>query len=231
MNQGIVILSGGQDSTTVLAIAMQECDRVIALTFDYGQRHEAEIGAAIQIAKEIGVEYHGIIKLERALIGMSPLINLEPVKLYDRVEDLPQGGVADTFVPSRNALFLTIASNRAAVAGCDRIYTGVCETDYSGYPDCRRKFIDSIETALSLGNYGVPDRLKIITPLMLLTKSQTVELGKRVLGDKFDRVMGLTHTCYQGVKGGCGECAACLLRDRGFREAGIDDPLWELRGG
>jgi 7-cyano-7-deazaguanine synthase len=149
------------------------------------------------------------------------------VSTYASAQDLgDENEVANTFVPSRNALFLTIASNRAVLRGIDTVYTGVCQTDYSGYPDCRRNFIDAMERALSLSNGG---NFAIVTPLMELTKAQSVNLALTVLGDSFNAVMELTHTCYQGVKGGCGECAACLLRDKGFNEAGVVDPIWKFR--
>jgi 7-cyano-7-deazaguanine synthase len=227
-NQCLVILSGGQDSTTCLAVAKQVFDKVHCVTFDYGQKHSIEIESAVQIGKIMGVESHEVIELGKVLKGTSPLVSDNQVPEYSAPGDVPDG-IASTFVPSRNALFLTIASNRAIVRGIDTLFTGVCETDYSGYPDCRRVFIDALQDALSLANFGEPGKFIIETPLMSLTKAQSVHLAMEVMGDKFESIMKLTHTCYQGVKGGCGKCAACLLRDRGFQEAGVPDPIWKHR--
>ncbi len=227
-SKALVILSGGQDSTTCLAIAAQQYQEVHAVTFNYGQRHKIEIESAIKVAELIGVASHEIIDMGAILKGRSPLVSDNEVKTYDNPEQVPDG-IAETFVPSRNALFLTIASNRAVVLGASVIFTGVSQTDYSGYPDCRRDFIDRIESALSFANFGDSGHLTIETPLMFLTKAESVLLAKDVLGDRFDEIFLHTHTCYCGVKGGCGQCAACLLRDKGFKESGIDDPLWSIR--
>lgn len=228
MSKALVILSGGQDSTTCLAVARQKFGEVHAITFDYCQRHRIEIDSAIAIAEAMGVQSYEVIYLGAILKGSSPLVSDNPVGCYESAEQLP-GGTEPTFVAGRNILFLTIAANRAAVLGITDIYIGVCEADYGGYPDCRTEFIYSMAVALSHGIYGSDDSFRIHTPLMRLTKPESVKLAKDVLGDDFDRVFALTHSCYQGVKGGCGKCHACILRDRGFREAGIDDPLWQFR--
>ncbi|RUR77037.1 7-cyano-7-deazaguanine synthase [Chlorogloeopsis fritschii PCC 6912] len=229
MPKCLVILSGGQDSTTCLAIASQQFDEVHAVTFEYGQRHAIELESADAVARTLSVTSHEVIKLGAILKGTSPLVSKYPVSTYTTPDEVPDG-VAATFVPSRNALFLTIASNRAIALECSTIFTGVSQTDYSGYPDCRRDFIDSLEETLSLANWGTIGHLKIETPLMYLSKAESVLLAKAVLGDRFEEVMELTHTCYQGVKGGCGKCAACLLRDQGFKEANVVDPIWKFRG-
>jgi 7-cyano-7-deazaguanine synthase len=228
MKKCIVVLSGGQDSTTCAAIAKQECDEVHAVTFDYGQRHSIELESATKIAQALQLTSHEIIQIKDLLLSTSPLVSGEKVETYEDPDSVPSG-IASTFVPCRNSLFLAIAANRAAFIDCQTIYTGVCETDYSGYPDCRRIFIDSLQQSLSLGISGSARNLEIKTPLMWLTKAQTVMKAQEVLGDRFEEIMELTHTCYQGVLGGCGECAACLLRDKGFKEAGVVDPLWRLR--
>lgn len=225
--KALVILSGGQDSTTCAAIACQQFDEVHAVTFDYGQRHAIEIEAAQQVSFELGIKHHEFIKVGPILKGTSPLISGATLGQYDSADQLP-GGVAETFVPSRNGLFLTIASNRAVVMGISTMFTGVSQTDYSGYPDCRRDFIDRMEEALSFANFGESGHLTIETPLMHLTKAESVKLAHDILGDRFESVFQLTHTCYKGVKGGCGQCAACLLRDKGFIEAGIPDPIWKF---
>lgn len=228
-NKAIVILSGGQDSTTCVAQAQKDGFEVHALTFNYGQRHAIEIESAVEVAISMRVKSHEIVDLGPILKGTSPLVSAEnQVETYSKPEDMP-GGVASTFVPARNILFLTIAANRAAVIGAKVIYIGVCETDFSGYYDCRSSFIQSMEAAIGMGIDGTPTAYEIKTPLMHLTKAESVLLAKELLGDKFEEVMGHTSTCYSGVKGGCGTCAACLLRDRGFQEAGIEDPIWKYR--
>jgi 7-cyano-7-deazaguanine synthase len=224
----IVVLSGGQDSTTCAAIAQTEYKEVHAITFDYSQRHYAELESAAKVAEALNLASHDFVWVKGVLQSTSPLLSENEVQTYQNPDDMPEG-IASTFVPCRNTFFLTIAANRAIALGCNTIYTGVCETDYSGYPDCRRSFIDALQQTLSLGNWGTTGNLEIKTPLMWLTKAQTVLKAKEILGDRFDKIMALTHTCYQGVEGGCGVCAACLLRDKGFREAGVRDPLWNIR--
>lgn len=225
----LVILSGGQDSTTCTAIAQKEFDEVHAVTFNYGQRHIIEIQSSIKIAKALGLDSHEIIDLGQGILkGNSPLVSNNELGVYKDVGELP-GGVEPTFVYGRNILFLTLAANRAAIKGITHLFTGVCEADYAGYFDCRLDFIDAMSKALGEGIYGFSEAFQIHTPLMKLTKAESVLLAKEILGDKFDSVMELTHTCYAGVKGGCGQCHACLIRDRGFKEAGIFDPIWKFR--
>jgi 7-cyano-7-deazaguanine synthase len=225
----LILLSGGQDSTTVALQAKAGHEEIHALTIHYGQRHEIEVESALAVGKALNVTAHEVVELGNVLRSTSPLVSSNSVDIFEKSEDVPEG-VANTFIPSRNALFLTLASNRAIALGISTIYTGVCECDYSGYPDCRRVFIDSLEDALSLGNFGEKGKFKILTPLMSLTKAETVKLAHDLLGaEEFEKMFELTHTCYQGVRGGCGHCAACLLRDKGFTEAGVDDPIWKFR--
>lgn len=227
--QCLVLLSGGQDSTTVTLQAKTHYKEVHALTIHYGQRHKIEVESALAIGKAIGVTSHEVIELGNVLKSTSPLVSSNSVDTFETPEDVPDG-VANTFIPSRNALFLTLASNRAIALRISTIYTGVCECDYSGYPDCRRVFIDSLEEALSLGNFGEKGKFKILTPLMSLTKAESVKLAQSLLDtEEFTKIFELTHTCYQGIRGGCGHCAACLLRDKGFTEAGVVDPIWKFR--
>jgi 7-cyano-7-deazaguanine synthase len=227
-SKALCVLSGGQDSTTCAALACQQFDEVHAITFDYGQRHVVELESAIAIAKSLNLASHEIIQLGPILKGTSPLVSDTPLGQYDSTEELP-GGVEPTFVPARNILFLTLAGNRAAVLGIKDIYIGVCEADFAGYYDCRQVFIDFMAKAIGEGIWGVPDSFTIHTPLMKLTKAESVDLAVEVLGDRFEEILGLTHTCYAGIKGGCGKCHACLIRDRGFSEAGVADPIWKLR--
>jgi 7-cyano-7-deazaguanine synthase len=226
--KAIVVLSGGQDSTTCLAQAIQDGYEVHAITFNYGQRHAIEIQSAVDVAIDLGVKTHEIIDLGPILKSTSPLVSETPVGTYESIEDLP-GGIEPTFVPARNLLFLTIAANRAAVVGAKVIYTGLAQADYGGYPDCRNVFVKAMEAAIGLGLDGAPLGYKIKTPLMYLSKAESVLLAQKLLGDRFEAVMEHTHTCYQGIKGGCGKCHACHIRDRGFIEAGIKDPIWKYR--
>lgn len=230
MSKALVILSGGQDSTTCAAIACQEFDEVYAVTFDYGQRHQIEIEAAQDVSFALGIKHHEFISVPNILTGSSPLVSGNELGKYDSPDDLP-GGVEPTFVYGRNLLFLVLAANRAAGWGITDIYTGLCEEDFGGYPDCRAVFVEAMQRALNEGFYGSADGFKIHTPLMHLNKADSVKLAARVLGEDFEKVFALTHTCYDGVKGGCGKCHACHLRDRGFKDAGVADPIWKYRAG
>jgi 7-cyano-7-deazaguanine synthase len=227
-SKALCILSGGQDSTTCTAMACQQFDEVHAITFDYGQRHVVELESAIAIAKSLNLASHEIIQLGAILKGTSPLVSDTPLEQYNSTEEVSEG-VEPTFVPARNILFLTLAGNRAAVLGIKDIFIGVCEADFAGYYDCRQLFIDAMSHALGEGIWGVPDSFIIHTPLMKLTKAESVHLAVEVLGDRFEEILALTHTCYAGTKGGCGKCHACLIRDRGFSEAGFADPIWKFR--
>ncbi len=194
-----------------------------AVTFDYGQKHKIEIESSRKVAEMAGVTSHEIINIGPILIGSSPLVNSNfSVGRYASVDNLPKG-VEPTFVPGRNALFLTIAANRASALGTDDIVTGVCEADFAGYFDCRQVFITKFAEALSEGLFGVPDRLTIHTPLMSLTKMHSVLLASGLEGCM--EALAYSHTCYNGEVPPCGECHACLLRKRGFIEANIADPL------
>jgi 7-cyano-7-deazaguanine synthase len=228
-SKALIILSGGQDSTTCAAIALQQFQEVHAVTFDYQQRHLIELESATAVAKALSLK-HEVSAIGSILKGTSPLVSDAPLEEYASVDELP-GGVESTFIPGRNVLFLTLAANRAFCLGIRDIFIGVCETDFAGYWDCRQSFVSAMAIALGEGFYGQPNAFRIHTPLMNLTKAQSVHLAQDVLSDRFEEVMSLTHTCYAGVKGGCGKCHACLLRDRGFREAGIDDPIWKWRLG
>ena len=230
-NKGLVILSGGQDSTTTTLYAREECDELHGITFDYGQKHKIEIKSALKIAKFFKFKSHEIIKIPNILKSSSPLIN-KKIKLekYNSAKEIHKG-IEPTFIPSRNIFFLTIASNRAVLHNCKIIYTGVCEEDYGGYPDCRKIFINSMEEALALGITGAKRFIKIKTPLMNLTKKDSVKIALKKCKNmkEFNKIFKETHSCYGGLKGGCGKCHACVLRDKGFKEAGIPDPIWAIR--
>lgn len=222
----VVVLSGGQDSTTCLYWAKWMGFKVHAVTFDYGQRHIREIEAAKKVAAMAGVLSHEVIPLGLILKGTSPLISGNDLEQYADHQSLP-GGLEKTFVPMRNQLFLTIAANRAYVLNAEALITGVCEEDYGGYPDCRQAFIHSLAHTCNLGTFtgecGSPASLAIITPLMKLTKKQTVEMAINLPGCY--EALAYTHTSYDGQYPPIGHDHATLLRAKGFEEAGVPDPL------
>jgi len=215
--RALVVLSGGQDSTTCLYWALERfgAGSVSALTFDYGQRHRIELECAAQVARFAGVP-HAVLPIDTfAALGGSALTDDIPVEA-----GLGQAGaLPNTFVPGRNIVFLTFAAGYAWQRDIGHVVTGVAQTDYSGYPDCREETLASLQQTLRL---GMESSVVLHTPLMHLGKKDTVLLAKS-LGAL--EAMALTHTCYNGRRPPCGECAACLLRAKGFAEAGIDDPL------
>lgn len=224
MPKALVVLSGGQDSTTCLYWALREGYEVSGVTFDYGQRHKIEIHAALQIAKMAGINTE-VVLLGPILAGTSPLTSGAELEQYKDFNSLP-GGLEKTFVPYRNQLFLTVAANRAYVAGADVLVTGVCQEDFGGYPDCRRTFIDALEVTCSRGSHtgdGVPGPLRIITPLMDLTKAQSVKLAQSLPGCM--TALAYSHTAYDGAYPPVGKDHATLLRAKGFFEADVADPL------
>ena len=222
----IVLLSGGQDSTTCLYWALNKYNGdpkdILALSINYGQRHVLELEAAEKVAQMAGVEHEVITLPEGILGGTSPLVCGDDVGHYDSAEALP-GGVEPTFVPARNALFLTIAANRAGVRGAPTIVTGVCEEDYGGYPDCRQDYITHQAQTLSLALYGTLDGLRIDTPLMRLSKAESVRMAASLPGC-WD-ALAYTHTCYDGQYPPVPHNHASILRGKGFKEAGESDPL------
>jgi 7-cyano-7-deazaguanine synthase len=219
--RALVVLSGGQDSTTCLFWAVQLFEQVYAVSFDYGQRHKIELESAAKVAAMAGVP-HEIISVGNILAGTSPLTNHEQqVEHYKDAASLP-GGIEKTFVPMRNTLFFTVAANRAVVLGCTHIITGVAQEDFGGYPDCREDFLKILNHAFNESLDGVT-RLQIIAPLMHLNKQKTVQLAAQVPGAL--EALAYSHTCYEGHFPPCGTCHACLLRSKGFIEAGIEDPL------
>lgn len=222
----IVVLSGGQDSTTCLFWARHLGFEVHAVTFDYNQRHAREIEAAAKVAKLAGVLSHEIITMGPVLKGTSPLVSDNALEQYADHQSLP-GGLEKTFVPMRNQMFLTIAANRAYVHNAEALVTGVCEEDYGGYPDCRQQFIHALAHACNLGTFtgedGAPASLAILTPLMRLTKKATVELALTLPGCY--AALAWTHTSYDGAYPPVGHDHATLLRAKGFEEANVPDPL------
>lgn len=214
MTTALVILSGGQDSTTALFWAKKQFDAVEAITFDYGQRHKIEIESAKKVAQIAGVA-HKIVKVTALeQLADNAMINNEEI-VINKITGLPT-----TFVPGRNLIFVTLAAGYAYGKGMKDLILGVSQVDYSGYPDCRRETIKSLEQTISL---GMDTKFKIHTPLIDIDKKGTVLMAKE-LG--ILDVMKYTHTCYKGEQPPCGECPACKLRAKGFSEAGIIDPLY-----
>jgi 7-cyano-7-deazaguanine synthase len=222
----IVVLSGGQDSTTCLFWAKHMGFEVHAVTFDYNQRHRREIEAAKKVAELASVLSHEIIEMGPILKGTSPLVSDNTLEQYASHEVLP-GGLEKTFVPMRNQLFLTISANRAYIHKAEALVTGVCEEDYGGYPDCRQQFIHALSHACNLGTFtgedGAPGSLAILTPLMKLTKAATVDLALALPGCY--AALAWTHTSYDGAYPPVGHDHATLLRQKGFEQAGVPDPL------
>ena len=216
-DRALVVLSGGQDSTTCLYWAIERYGReqVSTVTFDYGQRHRIELSAAATVAKKAGVDSVQLPIDTFSALGGNALT--DAVDVPESTES--DGALPVTFVPGRNLVFLTYAAAWAWPRKIWHLVTGVAQTDYSGYPDCRRETIDALTKAINLGMEG---EFEIHTPLMNLSKRQTVELAIQVGALE---AMADTHTCYNGVRPPCGRCAACELRAKGFAEAGIEDPL------
>ncbi|XEC94714.1 7-cyano-7-deazaguanine synthase QueC [Paenibacillus tarimensis] len=205
-NKAVVVFSGGQDSTTCLFWAIKQYDEVEAVTFNYGQRHKLELECAANIAGELGIRHH--------ILDMSLLNQLAPSALTREnvAIEAKEGQLPSTFVDGRNLLFLSFAAVLAKQIGAKSIVTGVCETDFSGYPDCRDVFIKSLNVTLNL---AMDYSFVIETPLMWLDKAQTWELADRL--GAFEFVRQRTLTCYNGIiADGCGECPACKLRNNGL---------------
>lgn len=213
-DSAIVIFSGGQDSTTCLVWAKKKFAKVTALTFDYGQKHRIELLSAKKIAKitKTPLIVHKLKLFEQ--FKNNALINHDQKITQPDKQKLP-----NTFVPGRNHFFISIAALYAYDLKIKNIITGVCQTDYSGYPDCRKNFIKSLEKTLNL---AMESDLKIHTPLMHLTKAQSIKLMQKL--DALD-LLQYSHTCYHGLSPACGKCPSCKLRLKGFKEAGIKDPI------
>jgi len=220
----IVLTSGGIDSTTCLAIAKGEgCDPLYAMSFDYGQRHRHELEAAARVARAIGVAEHRIIKINLRQFGRSALTD-EIAVPKDRDESRMAAEIPITYVPARNTIFLSYALAWAEVMQVGDVFIGVNNVDYSGYPDCRPEFIAAFEemanlaTKMTISGEG---RFRIHTPLIEMTKAQIIRRGTEMGVD-----YSLTHSCYDPDAQGraCGRCDSCLLRKKGFAEAGVADP-------
>jgi 7-cyano-7-deazaguanine synthase len=223
--KAVILLSGGLDSATTLAIARHEGFSLYALTFRYGQRHYREIEAAKKIARVMGVVEHKIIPIDMAGIGGSALTDLTIDVPKDRADLGSHESVPTTYVPARNTIFLSYALAWAEVLGAFDIFTGFNATDFSGYPDCRHEYVQAFENLANLATVAGTQqkgRLRIHTPIINMTKSQTI-----LAGMKLDLDYSLTHSCYDPDEQGrsCGRCDSCRLRLKGFRDAGLPDPI------
>ncbi|MFE9866716.1 7-cyano-7-deazaguanine synthase QueC [Streptomyces sp. NPDC005506] len=221
----IVLLSGGLDSTTVLAIAKDQGFTPYALSFRYGQRHSIELEAAQRVAQTQGVARHVIADIDLRVFGGSALTSDIEVPKHETLEDVEEGGVPITYVPARNTIFLSFALAFAETVGASDIFTGVTAVDYSGYPDCRPEYMEAFATMANLATRaGVEGTSKITlhSPLIALSKADIVREGLRLGVD-----YSLTSSCYDPDEQGraCGKCDTCLLRLKGFAEAGVKDPV------
>jgi 7-cyano-7-deazaguanine synthase len=220
MARALVLLSGGQDSTTCLywAVARFERENVEALSFDYGQRHRIELQCAIEVAQIVDVPHTLLAINTFAALGGNALTD-QGIGVDSGLN--PKTRLSNTFVPGRNLILFTFAAAYAYPRGITELVGGTAQTDYSGYPDCRQATLKALEQTLRL---GMEFDITLHTPLMFKSKKETVELA-RDLGAL--EALAYTHTCYNGQQPPCGKCSACLLRAKGFAEAGIVDPLLE----
>ena len=215
----IILSSGGLDSTTCLAIAKAEgFAPVYSMSFDYGQRHRHELTAAEQVASAMGVAEHRVVKIDLRQFGRSALTDDIAVP-KDRDESAMSAEIPITYVPARNTIFLSYALAWAEVLDCDDVYIGVNALDYSGYPDCRPEFVESFQRTARLGTKRIG--FTVHAPLVHLTKEQIIRRGVELGVD-----YGMTHSCYDPDSQGraCGRCDSCVLRKRGFADAGVADP-------
>ncbi len=224
----VVLLSGGLDSATVLAMARQSGYACHALSFDYGQRHAVELAAARRVAAAIGAVRHQTVAIDLRRFGGSALTDDIAVPASRAATEM-DSGIPVTYVPARNTILLSCALAYAEVIGCRDLFIGVSATDYSGYPDCRPEFIAAFEALANLATRDAVEgggRYTVHAPLMRLSKAETIAVGVRLGVD-----YGLTSTCYDPTPNGhpCRHCESCELRARGFAEAGIADPLLARR--
>lgn len=222
--KAVVLLSGGLDSATSLAIAFKKGYEVLPLTIDYGQRHKWEIDCSKKLIQYYNLNHHKIVELDLASIGGSALTDKFDIPKNRHIDDM-SSEIPITYVPARNTIFLSIALGYAEVEKARHIYMGVNALDYSGYPDCRPEFIKSFETLANLATkISVENKIKfkIHTPLIQMTKKEIIKKGCELGVD-----YSLTHTCYDpnSIGDPCGCCDACMLRLKGFKDAGLKDPL------
>jgi 7-cyano-7-deazaguanine synthase len=223
MKHAVVLLSGGLDSATTLAIAIDQGYEAYALSFDYGQRHKVEIEAARNVAKQVGARKHLIAKIDNRIFAGSALTHDVDVPKNRAEEDIGSG-IPVTYVPARNTIFLSHALALAETIPAGHIFIGANALDYSGYPDCRPEFIAMFETLANLGTKrGIEGmRFQIHAPLIKMSKAEIIQKAIELKVD-----LAITHSCYDPTPDGraCGECDSCQIRRKGFREAGVTDPI------
>ncbi|MDH3365261.1 MAG: 7-cyano-7-deazaguanine synthase QueC [Thermoplasmata archaeon] len=227
MALAIVLLSGGLDSTTALAIAAEKGYGIVALTFDYGQRHDREVESARRVAEHYGVKRHIVIDLDIGGYLSSSLTDAsQEVPTDGLVRDGP-AGIPNTYVPGRNMVFLSLAAAIAEGIGAESVFVAANAVDYSGYPDCTPEFLEAFQETLAVGTKrGVEGRpVRVDAPLLRLSKAEIVREAVRL-----DAPLDLTWSCYRGGNKACGVCDSCRLRLNGFKEAGESDPLEYDRG-
>ena len=216
IGKAVCLLSGGIDSTTVLAIALSKGYDCTAISFDYGQRHSRELEASARVADHFHVKRH-VVRMNLNEVTSSALTGQKDVET--RALDHIEASIPNTYVPSRNIIFLSIAASMAESIGANNIFIGANAVDFSGYPDCRPEFISSMEKSLKTGLAFSPG-LKIEAPLQEMSKAEIIKYGMS-LGAPYE----LTHSCYLGNEEACGKCDSCLLRLKGFMEADLEDPV------
>lgn len=233
--KALVVLSGGQDSTTCLLWAKSVYGEVHALSFDYGQRHRVELDSARKVAEMVGVASHAVVNVAGLLLGRSPLVNpaaeLETYTDYASMDKTIGNRIELTFVPLRNLFFLVVAANYALSKDCYDIVTGVCASDNANYPDCTHEFIAAADFAINeaLGFHRAAYKLTggpevtVVTPLIHMDKAGIVAMAAEF--EDWQLVLAESHTCYAGEVPPCGKCHACVLRAEGFAQAGFADPL------
>ena len=217
--KAVVLFSGGLDSTTVLVYAMRQGYDVYPLTFSYGQRHAIEIKQS-----ERTLEKYGLMQRQTIFsIDLTPFVNCSLINKNLEVPEFAENRIPSTYVPSRNIIFLSIASGMAETLGAEKIFIGVNSVDYSGYPDCRPEFVEAFNKTIAVGTkQGVESGIEVVAPILNMSKKEIIELGMSLGVD-----YSLTHSCYNPTPDGlsCGVCDSCRLRLEGFRQAGFKDPL------
>ena len=217
--KAVVLFSGGLDSTTVLVYALKQSYDVYPLTFSYGQRHAIEIKQS-----EKTLEKYGLLNRQTIFsIDLTPFVNCSLINRNLEVPEFAENRIPSTYVPSRNLIFLSVASGFAETLGAEKIFIGVNSVDYSGYPDCRPEFVEAFNKTIAVGTkQGVESGIKVEAPILNMSKKEIIELGMSLGVD-----YSLTHSCYNPTQDGlsCGICDSCRLRLEGFRQAGFVDPL------
>jgi len=222
MSKAVVLLSGGLDSSTVLALAKERGHDVVALTFDYGQRHDKEIDSARAVAEAMGATEHIVLSLPLGPLLDSSLTRADAAVPEGRSKSDMSSGIPSTYVPSRNIIFLSVAASIAESIGAGSVFIAANAVDFSGYPDCTPEFVDAFQAMLRVGTKAGKEgrSITVEAPVIGMTKTEIVREAVRL-----NVPLGLTWSCYKGGERACGRCDSCLLRLEGFRQAGVEDPL------